>query len=353
MYFTGKKYKRVLFPPALLLMFGAAHTSTEYRTHTVREGESVSLICIDLYGYYCTELGRAVAGDNPSIEDINAIFPGQKIRFRKPEMGVRAVAAETEGIKKTAHESVSVASSDSVKDTVSATEASVFIRKMHAVQGVVTCVEGSASVRQSVSGRQKKLRVNTVVTPGDIITTGKNGRIELIINREAVVRLKENSEMVLEAFRVSDKTDKKTKVRCPGGGIWTKVKKFRDRFSRFELELPTAIAGVHGTVYETIVAPDSTSIKVFSGEVAVRNAGEKLSKSPPAGLHQIDGPHEVTPPHEVSMEQWTRIVHSMQKIIVDKNGVPTPPAAFTESRSSSWEQWNKKRDQRIAMMFGE
>ena len=96
--------------------------------------------------------------------------------------------------------------------------------------------------------------------------------MEIIINRETVVRLKEKTELVLDAYRNVASGRGKTKAGFSFGTVWTKMKKFQDKVSRFELELPTAIAGVHGTVYQTAVNADSSAeVKVFSGEVAVKS----------------------------------------------------------------------------------
>jgi hypothetical protein len=295
--------------------------------HKVKKGETVSLLCIESYGYYSNDLGVAVAKDNPSIKDINLIFVGQKIQFRKPVTDTAKTA---------------------VKDS---TEAEVFCKKVAATQGVVTYVEGSAKLIKKGKSTSEKLLSNVVVHPGDVIKTGDDGRVELIINRESVVRLKENTELTIQAFRDLKKNEGKTSLNFSLGSIWSKMKKFKDKISRFELELPTAIAGVHGTIYQTTVNGDkSAQVKVYDGEVAV--SGKKQKKSTgKQGLHEINAPHQIPGPHQVSMEEWTRIVRAMQSITIDQNGIPSDPTTFKKAPDDNWEQWNEERDIRIAEMF--
>ena len=325
-----KKVFTVIFIAVVsALLFIAATEENAYISHQVKKGETVSLLCIEIYGYYSDALGKAFAADNPKVKNINLIYVGQNIRFRKP---VQDAVAEKED----------------VADTVS-----VFRKKVDATQGVVTYVEGKACVTKKDAAAPVELTANSLVYPGDVLKTGATGRVELIINRESVVRMKENTELTIEAFRNMAKKEGKTSLNFSIGSVWSKMKKFKDSISRFELELPTAIAGVHGTVYNTTVNSDqSAEVKVYEGEVAVSGSKKQEEKAPvPGALHEIGPPREIAGPHEVSMEEWTLIVRSMQLITIDKQGVPSDATDFQKSAEDDWEQWNEERDKRIAEIF--
>ena len=305
----------------------SAHDDENYIHHKVKKGETVSFLCIDIYGHYSKKLGAAVLKENPSIKDINLIYVGQKIQFRKPV---------TDTTKTTKKDSSDVA---------------VFQKKINATQGVITYAEGDVKLTKKGNSTSDKLLSNVVVYPGDVIKTGNNGRVELIINRESVVRMKENTELTIETFRDMKEKKGKTSLNFSLGSVWSKLKKFKDKISRFELELPTAIAGVHGTVYQTTVNNDkSAEVKVYNGEVAVSGKQKKkaIDNTKP---HVISAPHEVPGPHQVSMEEWTKIVRAMQTIKIDKNGIPSDPSDFSKTPDDSWEKWNEERDKMIAKMF--
>jgi hypothetical protein len=313
--------------------------------HMVKKGESVSLLCIDYYGYYSPALGNAFKKLNPEITDINLILAGQKLRFHLPVGKEQAIAQSSQPVQ--AQATVSAAPDTSKDDTL-------FIKKVNATQGVVTCVAGTAKLFKVGTGKDQNLLVNTVVYPGDIITTASDGRVELIINRESVIRMRENTKMTIETYRNSNESKGKTKIGFSVGTVWTKVKKFKDKISRFELELPTATAGVHGTVYQSAVNTDSScEVKVYSGEVAVKGSKQKGRAVAGEGASEVAGPDEVEGPHEVDIVTWTKIVRSMQKIMIRKNGSPTEPALFARDSTSDWEKWNEERDSRIAEMFRE
>ena len=293
--------------------------------HTVKKGETVSLICIDYYGHYGADLAKAILKDNPTLKDVNVIVPGQAITLHNPDY----------------------------KSEKPALADAVFERRVQAVQGVVTYVEGDAVLVPKGGKAKQKLVPNTIVYPGDVVQTMASGRVEMIVNRETVVRLKENTRMSIDAFRDTATSAGKTKMGFNLGSVWTKMKQFRDKMSRFELELPTAIAGVHGTVYEATVEKDSSSeVKVYTGEVAVKN--NPAAKATAAGAAaEVNGPGEVEGPREVSLDEWVTIVRDMQKIRIDKKGKPRAPEAFKKDDEDSWEQWNLERDKRIGELFEE
>ncbi len=314
---------------ALILMATiSVDNEKKFISHKVKKGETVSLLCLEIYGHYSKALGAAIAEDNPEIKNINLIYVGQKLLFRR-------------------------SATDSTEAKSRDEKVAVFQQRVNATQGVITYVEGSAELFKKEKTAAEKLESNVLVYPGDKIKTGKDGRVELIVNRETVVRMKENSELKIEAFRDLEKNEGKTAVNFSVGSVWSKLKNFKDKISRYELELPTAIAGVHGTVYQTTVAADSSAeLKVYNGEVAV--SGKKPSQTGNfLGVHEVSAPHEIPGPREVSMEQWTRIVQAMQSIKISKNGVPSDPTAFSKAPHDSWESWNEERDKRIAELFKE
>jgi hypothetical protein len=319
----------VLCCAIIILLVNAASPGMgeEFIEHNVKKGETISLICIDYYGYFKPEQCTIILSDNPLIKDANVIFPGQKLRLGKP---------------------------DYKPETAEPPSATVIEKKVQATQGVVTYVEGDVAITPKAGDRKQKLSSNTIVYPGDMVQTMKNGRVEIIINRETVVRMRENTRLTIENFRDNRNNTGKSRVGFSLGTVWTKMKKFKDKISRFDLELPTAIAGVHGTVYEASVAKDtSAEVKVFDGEVAVSGASKGTGAAAAGSAQEVRGPDEVAGPDEVSLEQWVQIVREMQKIRIDKKGKLQALESFKKDREDSWERWNEERDQRISEIFAE
>lgn len=311
---------------AISLIFLGA-TPSKHINHKVISGESISLICIDYYGQYSTAMGKEIQKINPSISNINIIKVGQNIKFPKPVTEEEVAASPVKSKP-------------------------LFKKAISVQQGVVTAVVKDAYLIRS--GKKSELTVNTLIQPDDTIITGNTGRVEIIINKESISRIKENSEVAISRFRNAKDKNSSTVLDLKKGNVWTKVKRFTDKLSRFQLTLPTAIAGVHGTVYESSVDNDSSAeVKVFEGEVGVKKRPETNTNPKSTEVFEVAGPSEVAGPTEVSMEHWLHIVRSMQKIRVGKDGSPSQVTSFKNEKIDSWEEWNLKRDKQLSKLFGE
>jgi hypothetical protein len=327
---------------SVLFSFAQSPSSNDgFIHHSVKKGESISLLCIQYYGYYSSALCKAIQKDNPALKNIDMITVGQQLLLKEPSERKAVMASPNKPASET-------------KDTVVRTD-TVFVKQLDLCQGVVTYIEGSSLLKRSGANKSIPLTINTVVVPGDRIETTSNGRVEILVNRESVVRMKENSILELDSLRDIAKSKGKTRFNFSLGSVWTKVKKFKDSISRFELELPTAVAGVHGTVYQTSVQNDSsTDVTVFEGEVAVNSSTpQAITNAGNLAPNEIAGPHEIPGPHEVSLEAWTRIVRSMQKVHINKKGIPDSTTTIKEIPRDSWTLWNQERDRRIAEVFSE
>lgn len=307
-------------------LLSAANPATSPATvrHTISAGESLSLICIRAYGCYDTAMNAEILRLNTGLSSVNRITAGSVLVLPAPQSATK---------------------------TAPAAAIPLFERREAVRQAVVTFVEGDASAVCG-SGPKKALSANTILAPGDIIITGPGGRAEIVVNRESVVRVRENTRLVFTQARDQAKNSVPTKFDLAGGTLWTTVKRMSAAVNRFELTLPTAVAGVHGTVYQTSVSGDSSSlVKVFDGAVAVKN--KPLNADEGDGSTEVAGPEEIAGPSEVSLEEWVQIVRSMQQIRVSKKGSPGKPEAFAKTPTDAWEQWNAERDRAAFELFGE
>jgi hypothetical protein len=303
-------------------LLGAATTipAGQTITHVVKKGESLSFICIGYYGRFTPAQADTILRLNPSIKNADIIRVGTQLLLPDPK------------------------APSQIK------ERAAFERSAEASQAVVTWMDGT--VFTITAQGKKPCTLNAIILPGDTIQTGSDGRAELIINRETAMRLSNNTRLIIKTFRNTSKPGSVGIVETPVGQFWTKMKKFSDKVERFRLDLPVAVAGVYGTVYQTSVAADSSAeVKVYNGEVAVRNRPAGMSSG--EGLSEVDGPAEVPGPHEVSMDEWVQIVRDMQRIRIDSKGKPAAVSAFTKTPGDTWEAFNEERDRHIAGLFGE
>jgi ferric-dicitrate binding protein FerR (iron transport regulator) len=100
----------------------------------------------------------------------------------------------------------------------------------------------------------------------------------------------------------------------------------------YQVQLPSAIAGVHGTVFESSVADDSSgSVTVRQGEVQVE------------GFARPEGNDPTKAANGLSLGQWVEVLRAGMRIDVSKTGKPTKPRTV-DNTSDDWKRLNDERE---------
>ena len=112
------------------------------------------------------------------------------------------------------------------------------------------------------------------VNPGDEIRTGERSKMVITLEKSAINGMGANSQFTLKSFETNPETRSvQIKIGLPNGQLWSEVGRLKTRDSKFEIETPTAVTGVRGTVFRVDVKEKTgaTSVSVVSGEVGVRS----------------------------------------------------------------------------------
>ncbi len=286
--------------------------------HTVCSGESISLICIDYYGRFRGSMRDVIQNLNPDVENLDELRSGTTLKIPRPREASNAESGPTK----------------------------LFVRNTTTVQGVVTYVEGEAFLFPGADRANSRLRSNTIVYPGDVIETTRRGRVELIMNREIVVRMDGNSRIRIDSFRNKKQSHETSSIQLAGGSVWTKVKEFSNSAGRFQLKLPSAVARVHGTVYDAVVkSAGETELRVYKGTVSVAGAGRTPAKT----IAFANAGEKAAA--ERTNENWTKTVRSNQRLTIDELGRVSDLLSVTNVIEGGWEAWNENRDTRISQLF--
>lgn len=116
-------------------------------------------------------------------------------------------------------------------------------------QAEVRRVKGTAlwSTNDSVP---TALKAGAILGSGAVITTGTNSAVDLYLRPNAgVIRIAESSRLSLESLKVTETgADKKIEVQLelPDGEMYFNVNKL-SKASRYEIKMPTGVAGIRGT----------------------------------------------------------------------------------------------------------
>jgi hypothetical protein len=254
----------------------------------VGPSQTVSWLAFRHLGVWTPEIAERIKADNPQIQDLDRLEVGQILRFRLSLDQRRLAPAE---------------------------QIAKAVRK-----AVATLVKGSVQLQRAGSASSEPLRANEFLSPGDRITTRSGDVVELIIDNQSVLRLRDKAVLTLTAIQSADSTQAvRTSVALDMGRLWSKVRKWAGPLVGFQVKMPNAIAGVHGTTFECFVNADSSGgVTVHEGLVGVWDRRLTLESPVPSG----------------------------KSVIVNTSGEVTQPIP-TKSTTPDWNRFNQQRDQSL------
>lgn len=316
-----KHWRKTLTRLGVLILFALIILSHYYKDlsaanpemRVVQKGESASYIALRYYGFFSDSLFAALRQANRHLAELNLLQVGDTL-FLPP----RQAANPTPELLRT-----------------------------QAASAVLTLSEGEVRYR-SGTGAFKPATVNLILKPNDEITTGTDGRAELVLDNRSVMRLAANSQLKIIALRRATTSTANNAYQASFslsvGSIWTRVTLFLDKPPKIEVKLPTAIAGVQGTIYRATVAADSTTrVRVYEGTVSVR--ANPLGNAP----QRIGPPQQIPGPRQITVEEWIKMVRAYHELVIAKNGKPSEPRPFTdEGADLAWARWNQARDRDLS-----
>lgn len=128
----------------------------------------------------------------------------------------------------------------------------------------VAKLSGEATVT-SGGVQQASLGTETVLKPGDIVSTGRNGRM-LLVSGADVILLAPNSVIAIPA---KEENDKLTTILQKAGSISLTVEKRNE--VHFRVETPYLAAVVKGTQFRVDVEEQASRVEVIEGKVEVKD----------------------------------------------------------------------------------
>jgi len=131
-------------------------------------------------------------------------------------------------------------------------------------------IEGRCEVLRK--GVAEKITRSTYFLKGDMIRTYQNGKIEIILLDETVIKIGPNAEVNLSDFLLDEAgSRRKGIVKLIRGSIMTFLRKiYKGIKGEFSVETPTAVVGVRGTKFiVSVYSPSQTEIIALEDSVNV------------------------------------------------------------------------------------
>lgn len=193
----------------------------------------------------------------------------------------------------------------------------------------VSSLTGEVAARPPKGGEFQPLANGSNVLAGTTIKTGAAGTVTLNWIDGTRIRVGSNAIMTVLKCQINRNNQAETSLfRLQVGELLVRVRKMLSGQSKFEVQTPTATAGVRGTIFAVRVEPDGqTKIEVIEGQVRVDAQGRELDL--PAGTKGTAGAGGATVESLTPEEQaaWERQKDQLGPYLV----VTSPPAGATVS----------------------
>ena len=149
--------------------------------------------------------------------------------------------------------------------------------------GIVAGINGVPTVTRA--GATQPIKRGDSVLVGDRITTDATARVKLLLNDDSVLSIGSQTEVVIDELLLTGES-RTAKLRVLVGRFKLAIAAWFGAASNYEIETPTAVAGVRGTVLwgdttlDAICALQGTvEVKTVKGNAnATLNAGQCVTK---------------------------------------------------------------------------
>jgi hypothetical protein len=132
------------------------------------------------------------------------------------------------------------------------------------VQFVLGDVKIAGANGEKAANQGDSLAVN------DVITTGKKAVADLLYGKSGVIRISENSKLIVTSM--ADKTNNDTVMTMDNGKVLCTLAKLKG--TGFKVKTPTAVASVRGTSFSVLSDKKGAKLAVVKGTVAVNPVKE-------------------------------------------------------------------------------
>ena len=143
---------------------------------------------------------------------------------------------------------------------------------------ILTATEGNVSLTKAGTGGWVEAQAGVSLEPGDRIKTGDNSSAEITFFDGSTIELQAGTEMEIASLDISTDTGTTSiTLQQTIGTTVSRVTKLVDPASRYEVETPTGVVAVRGTVLQVYVTEDGTTwVAVLEGEARVAGEGAEV-----------------------------------------------------------------------------
>lgn len=174
------------------------------------------------------------------------------------------------------------------------------------VAAKIVSLTGTIQVKRAKTSDTENAVINSVMHLGDELRTAANSTVAIQFADQSILTLHENSLVRFDHLSAHGTTGMvDSRLNLLQGRMDTNVTPAVGPGSRFEIQTPSAISAVRGTIYRALVREEgaASNIEVLEGKVAVAGADQQLMVNQGFGTQVVSGkpplpPRELLPaPH--------------------------------------------------------
>jgi hypothetical protein len=137
-------------------------------------------------------------------------------------------------------------------------------------------LSGHVGVQRGGKGNFQPLSRNSFVKMSDVVRAEGDGMAEFKWSDGTRLRLTPNSQLTIKkvSYNSLKKADS-SQFKLTSGKVYVRIVKPLARDSHFEVETPTAVAAVRGTIFSVEVKDGKTEVAVYKGTVKVSSHNGK------------------------------------------------------------------------------
>jgi len=129
--------------------------------------------------------------------------------------------------------------------------------------GTITFLIGDVDIQQHGETEWSDAELDSSTYEKDKISTQEESRCEVTLTEQKIIRIGEKT-----IFELVREPDGKEKVGVKSGKVWMNIRSLVEK-EGFQVQTPTAVAAIRGTVYRLSCDASYSSYWVYEGSVAV------------------------------------------------------------------------------------
>lgn len=136
-------------------------------------------------------------------------------------------------------------------------------------------LQGQVEVQRGGKGSFSPLATSSFIKTGDVVRSGRDGIAEFKWLDGTRWKIMPNTQITVKKATTNViRRAETSELELTQGKVFIRIMRELTRASRFEVETPTAVAAVRGTIFSVEVANGKTQVAVFKGHVQVTSGSD-------------------------------------------------------------------------------